>query len=60
MKLWWNVDEFEFCVYEFFYNLFGIFLLGQVEVNFKDFDYLSIFFDFGFTFNPRDRDIDKK
>ena len=55
-----NLSFTENKVYEFFYNLFRIFSLGQVEVNLKDFDYLSIFFDFGFPFNPRDRDTDKK
>ena len=43
-----------------FYTIYlGYFLLGQVEVNFKDSSCLVFFsFFFFFTLNSRDRDID--
>ena len=47
-------------VYSFFHVSWGFFALGQVEVNFKDSDYLNIFFVFGFIFNSRYGNKDKR
>ena len=65
MKPYKTVDEFEFeFEFEFvgnevygFFSLRFFLLLGQVEVNFKD-RLFRVFF--GFIFNSRDRDTDKK